>query len=67
MGKKKQRKGAPDLDDDEFPEPSDAATVDTDPVDVPTAAPKKQDKKKKAKKVDKSALILCQASKQCSS
>lgn len=62
MGKKKQRKGAPDLDDDDFPEPSDAATVDTDTVDVPASVPKKQDKKKKAKKVDKSELIFCQAS-----
>ncbi len=52
MGKKKQRKGAPDLDDD-FPEPSEGATtVDTDIADTPAAAPKKQDKKKKAKKVN---------------
>ena len=51
MGKKKQRKGAPDLDDD-FPEPSEAATTfDTDTVDIPAAATKKQDKKKKGKKV----------------
>ena len=62
MGKKKQRKGAPDLDDDNFPEPSDAANVDTDAVDVSAAAPKKQDKKKKAKKVYATALILCQVS-----
>ncbi len=52
MGKKKQRKGAPDLDDDDFPEPSEApAIVDTDTPGVSAAAPKKQDKKKKAKKV----------------
>ncbi|DBA78850.1 TPA: hypothetical protein ACH3X1_008737 [Trebouxia sp. C0004] len=51
MGKKKQRKGAPDLDDDAFPEPSEAsATVDTDTPVLPAAALKKPDKKKKAKK-----------------
>ncbi|KAL0036218.1 hypothetical protein WJX79_008552 [Trebouxia sp. C0005] len=51
MGKKKQRKGAPDLDDDDFPEPSEtSATVDTDTPGFSAAAPKKQDKKKKAKK-----------------
>ena len=60
MGKKKQRKGAPDLDEDDFPEPSEApATVDTDTPGVSAAAPKKQDKKKKAKKVTIIALIAC--------
>ena len=60
MGKKKQRKGAPDLDDDEFPEPSEApAAVDTDTPGVLAAAPKKQDKKKKAKKVTVMARIAC--------
>lgn len=61
MGKKKQRKGAPDLDDDDFPEPSEtSATVDTDTPGFSAAAPKKQDKKKKAKKVTIVARIACQ-------
>ena len=52
MGKKKQRKGAPDLDDD-FPEPAETGKdVDLDTSDVQASAPKKQDKKKKAKKVN---------------
>ncbi len=60
MGKKKQRKGAPDLDDDEFPAPSEApAIVDADTPGVSAAAPKKQDKKKKAKKVTFMARIAC--------
>ena len=52
MGKKKQRKGAPDLDDD-FPEPAETGKdVELDTSDVQASVPKKQDKKKKAKKVN---------------
>lgn len=51
MGKKKQRKGAPDLDDD-FPEPAETGeNVDIGSSGIQASAPKKQDKKKKAKKV----------------
>ena len=59
MGKKKQRKGAPDIDDD-FPGAAEAS-ADADPAikDAPVAAPKKQDKKKKAKKVG--LLVICSA------
>lgn len=51
MGKKKQRKGAPDLDND-FPEPAETdESVDVDSSEIQASAPRKQDKKKKAKKV----------------
>ncbi|KAL3150312.1 hypothetical protein ABBQ32_000160 [Trebouxia sp. C0010 RCD-2024] len=50
MGKKKQRKGAPDLDND-FPEPAETdESVDVDSSEIQASAPRKQDKKKKAKK-----------------
>lgn len=53
MGKKKQRKGAPDLDDDFPDEPTEnSKDVDVDTTDIQASAPKKQDKKKKAKKVN---------------
>lgn len=59
MGKKKQRKGAPDLDDD-FPEPTETGqNVDIDTSDVQATAPKKQDKKKKAKKVYITLVVVC--------
>ena len=58
MGKKKQRKGAPDLDDD-FPEAAEAtAPADTNIPDEPAATAKKQDRKKKAKKVCQYVLVL---------
>ena len=61
MGKKKQRKGAPDLDDD-FPEAAETtALADTDIPDAPAATAKKQDKRKKANKVCSYVLsdLLC--------
>lgn len=51
MGKKKQRKGAPDFDDDEFPEPSSDALEPASDSQTPLIASKKQSKSKKAKKV----------------
>ena len=52
MGKKKQRKGAPDLDDEDFPDPLEAANdAEVASSDAQASGPKKQDKKKKAKKV----------------
>lgn len=61
MGKKKQRKGAPDLDDD-FPEPPETDKgVDVDTSDVQASAPKKQDKKKKAKKVKSIRSVYSEA------
>ena len=51
MGKKKQRKGAPDFDD-EFPESSELpSATSADPLNDTATAPKKLDKKKKSKKV----------------
>lgn len=66
MGKKKQRKGALDLDDDEFPEPTEEvieAGADVTPV---APASKKQNKGKKGKKVclrqlQVRAMVQCKA------
>lgn len=52
MGKKKQRKGAPDFDDDEFPEQSDDVAASSADAPAPIATDKKPSKSKKAKKVN---------------
>ena len=51
MGKKKQRKGSPDFDDDELPEPNNDVLEVASDAQAPAAANRKQNKSKKGKKV----------------